>query len=204
VREASSRARRLSVDERREQLIELGVRIFSERSYDDVSTGQIAQEAGISKGLLYHYFPSKRDFYVATIRHVASLLQAATMPDPGREFLGALRDSLSRYLDFVEGNAAIYRALMRGGVGSDREVDEVVDGWRQLECSRVFSQLDIVAPDPVLYSAVYGWIGFVEAATLDWLGHSQYPKATLLELLVASLESTLDSARRLRLASASR
>jgi AcrR family transcriptional regulator len=192
-----ARARRLSVDERREQLIELGIRIFSEHAYDVVSTGQIAERAGISKGLLYHYFPSKRHFYVATVQEVARRLQEATIPDPELDFSASLTDSLSRFLDFVERNAPIYRALMRSGVGSDREVEAILEARRELECQRVFSRLEVEEPPPVLRSGVYGWVGFVETATLDWLERRDYPKRTLLALLVAALDPILETARRL-------
>jgi AcrR family transcriptional regulator len=76
---------RLSTDARREQLVALGIEIFSERPFDEVSIDDIAAAAGISKGLLYHYFPSKRDFYVAVIRSAADEMQVMTEPDPALE-----------------------------------------------------------------------------------------------------------------------
>ncbi len=59
---------RLDVEERRKQLVALGNELFSKRTYDEVSIDELARAAGISKGLLYHYFPTKRDFYIATVR----------------------------------------------------------------------------------------------------------------------------------------
>ena len=79
---ATARRARLSTDARREQLVALGVEMFSERPFDEVSIDDIAASAGISKGLLYHYFPSKRDFYVAVVRHSADEMQAVTETDP--------------------------------------------------------------------------------------------------------------------------
>jgi AcrR family transcriptional regulator len=75
---------RLQVDERRRQLLEAGARVFTERSYDDASMAAVARAAGISKGLLYHYFPSKRDLFVATLEAAAAELQEITQPDPSR------------------------------------------------------------------------------------------------------------------------
>src|SRR4051812_45882941 len=71
---------RLDVDERRAQLLSLGLERFSERSYDEVSIDDLARAAGISKGLLYHYFPTKRDFYIAALAQAAEQLLAATDP----------------------------------------------------------------------------------------------------------------------------
>ena len=59
---------RLEVDERRAQLMKLGIELFAARAYDEVSIDELSRMAGISKGLLYHYFPTKRDFYVATVQ----------------------------------------------------------------------------------------------------------------------------------------
>lgn len=198
----SPRARRLPLDERRDQLIELGIRIFSEHPYDTVSTGQIAEAAGISKGLLYHYFPSKRDFYVATVRTVAQRLRQATTPDPEREFLDAVRDTLARFVDFVESNAAIYRVLVRSGVGADAEVEAILEERREVACRRVVSGLAIREPTPLLRSALRGWVGFVDAATFEWLERRDYSKETLLRLLVASLQAMLDTVEQAEAASA--
>ncbi|MEM7676524.1 MAG: helix-turn-helix domain-containing protein, partial [Myxococcota bacterium] len=73
--------KRLQLDQRRQQLLELGLRLFSERAYDDVSIDDIARAASISKGLLYHYFPGKRVFYVATVRAAAAQLLSRIVPD---------------------------------------------------------------------------------------------------------------------------
>src|ERR1700733_5699250 len=70
---------RLDNDERRAQLLQLARKAFSDRSYDDVSIDDLAREAKISKGLLYHYFPTKRHLYVAGLREIAEeLVQRVT------------------------------------------------------------------------------------------------------------------------------
>src|SRR4051812_38658798 len=92
---------RLDVDERRGQLLELGLAMFSERSYDEVSIDDLARAAGVSKGLLYHYFPTKRDLYVATLELAAQRLLDATITDRTGTPEVQLRRGLSTYLDFV-------------------------------------------------------------------------------------------------------
>ena len=76
---------RLGVDERRAQLLELGLQLFSDHSYDELGVDDIARAAGISKGLLYHYFPSKRDYYVEVVRRAAGELLARTDGAPHAE-----------------------------------------------------------------------------------------------------------------------
>src|SRR3954452_404911 len=79
---AAPRRVRLQIDERRAQLLELGIRLFSTHAYDDISIDDVADAAGISKGLLYHYFQGKREFYVEVIREASLQLRRLTEPDP--------------------------------------------------------------------------------------------------------------------------
>src|SRR3954452_11218080 len=69
------RWRRLEPDERREQILDCAVRLFGERPYSAVSTTEIAQQAGVARGLLNHYFGTKRDLYLEVVR------QMVLMPD---------------------------------------------------------------------------------------------------------------------------
>ena len=72
---------RLHVDERRAALLECGRKLFSTQPYDELSMAMIAREAGISKALLYHYFPSKQAYFIATIEEAATQLAARVRPD---------------------------------------------------------------------------------------------------------------------------
>src|SRR3954464_6222832 len=82
---------RLDVDERRAQLLALGLELFSQRAYDAISIDEIALAAGLSNGLLYHYFPTKREFYSAAIREASRQLLELTRPDEGAPPLVRLR-----------------------------------------------------------------------------------------------------------------
>src|SRR2546429_6237276 len=90
---------RLDLDARREQLMRVGLELFSTNSYDAVSIDEIAARAGISKGLLYHYFPSKREFYVAGVRAAAAQLRDVVEPDPELSPPERLRGPLEAYPD---------------------------------------------------------------------------------------------------------
>lgn len=187
--------RRSAPDERRAQLVELGLRLFSERSYDELSIDDIAREAGISKGLLYHYFPSKRDYYVEVVRRAAGELLARTDGAPHAEVsVEALRGALDAYLDFVDQHARSFTAVMRGGVGSDAEVQTIVEAARTAIADRIISRLGVDAPSPLLRAALRGWIGFVEAASLDWLARRDLPRdelrALCAHMALAALTST--------------
>src|SRR3954465_4952503 len=93
---------RLQTAERRRQLLEAGAQVFTERSYDDASMAEVARAAGISKGLLYHYFPSKRDLFVAPLEAAAAELREITQPDPSLPVTDQLVAVLDAYLRWIE------------------------------------------------------------------------------------------------------
>jgi AcrR family transcriptional regulator len=195
---AAPRRARLSTDARREQLVALGIDIFSERPFDEVSIDDIAAAAGISKGLLYHYFPSKRDFYVAVIRSAADEMQALTEPDPALAPRDRLAAALERYLEYVETHARGYATVLRAGIGSDPAVAEIVEEVRSAMVARLLVDLPATPageePPVALRVAVRGWVGFVEAASLDWLEHGGLARADLREMLIAALGGAVSAA----------
>jgi AcrR family transcriptional regulator len=162
---------RLDVDERRSQLVELGLAHFGERAYDDVSIDAIADAAGISKGLLYHYFPTKRAYYAATVREAAARLLASTETDDAAPPLESLHAGLDAYLAYVEAHAKAYATLMRSGVGVDPEIARIVDETRATFIDRLTSGFahDALLGSPLVRLALRGWIGFAEAASLGWV-----------------------------------
>ena len=178
---------RLDNDQRRAQLLELAKRAFSDRSYDEVSIDDLARIAGISKGLLYHYFPTKRDLYVAGLREIADELveRVAAIPNDLAP-VDRVRAGLDAYLEHIARHSRAFVALMRGGIGSDPEVASVVDSVR----TRLFERLlagstvaSMLAGDARFETAVRGWIGFVEAASIDWCANPRLSRAELCELL---------------------
>src|SRR5947209_17336457 len=100
--------RRLRVDERRSQLLEVGSRLFAEHAFEDISMQQIAEVAGVSKPLLYHYFPSKTDLFKAAVAEKALELQTLITPTGGGEPLEQLRQILDAYLAWIEVNAGVW------------------------------------------------------------------------------------------------
>ncbi len=181
----------METDERRAQLLALGLGVFSSRAYDEVSMEDIARTAGISKGLVYHYFPTKRHFYVAALREAARQLLAETEPDETDPAEERLRKGLSGYLAFVEKHARAYATLMKSGVGVDKQVSGIVEKTRALFMERFFSAPEIAtSATPAMRLAVRGWIGFVEATALEWLDRREMPREALLDLWTRVLFAT--------------
>ncbi len=185
---------RLQQDERRAQLLELGGELFNSRPYDEVSVDDLAAAAGISKGLLYHYFPSKRDLYVATLRSSADELLRATEPDPALQPLERLAVGVDAYLRHVEENTVGYASLLRGGIGTDSEVAAVVDDTRGIMIDRILRDIPLERPAPALRLALRGWIGFVESAGLEWAENKAVPREKVSSVLISVLQAAISGA----------
>jgi AcrR family transcriptional regulator len=193
---ASPPRTRLDLDRRRRQLVEIGLELFSERAYDEIAIDDIATQAGISKGLLYHYFPSKRDFYVAIIEEAGRELRECTEPDPALSPPERLTAGIDAYLAHVEQYPRGHATLLRGGIGSDPEVRAIVDDHRRVNAQRI---LDAIAEaggelTPAVRLAVRGWIGFVEAVTLEWVERREVSRDEVRTLLVQTLGRAVGSA----------
>jgi AcrR family transcriptional regulator len=192
---ATARRARLTTDARREQLVALGSEMFSERPFDEVSIDDIAAAAGISKGLLYHYFPSKRDFYVAVVRQAADEMQVVTETDPDLEPLERLSAGLDRYLEYVETHARGYATVLRAGIGSDPEVAAIVEEVRSTMARRILDDLPIKGEAPAgIRIAVRGWVGFAEAASLEWVERREVTRDELRDLLIKALTGAVGAA----------
>ena len=188
---------RLDVDERRAQLLALGIRVFSQRPYDDVTIDDLARAAGVSKGLLYHYFATKRDFYVAALDHASRELLASALEPEGETPQERLRRGLATYLAFVERHGNAYVALIRGGIGSDPEVSAILERTRATFVERLVAEtpLEQHVP-PIVRTAMRGWIGFVEASAIDWLETRAVPREAVVELLAGVLFQAVEVALR--------
>jgi AcrR family transcriptional regulator len=184
---------RLQVEERRRQLLELGTRLFAEHSYDELSMARIAREAGISKALLYHYFPSKREFFVATLQQAADEVARRTEPQPDAPPMEALAGSLDAFLAWIEENAVAYSKLMEAGV---TEVRELIAEVRDRTADRILHGLGFGEPPPArARAAVRGWLWFMDSACLDWLEHRDMERSELRDLLLGTLEGAVGAAQ---------
>ncbi|HET9739609.1 MAG TPA: TetR/AcrR family transcriptional regulator [Solirubrobacteraceae bacterium] len=177
---------RLDVDERRRRLLDLGADLFARHPYDELSMARIAREAGISKALLYHYFPSKQAYFAATLEQAAAELAQATAPDPELPPAEQLAGSLDAYLTWIEEHADAYTKLFPS-IGAVPEVRELVDRVRDETAQRIVDGIAAGEPGPALRAAVRGWLWFIDGAVLDWLEHREMDRARLHGLLLGTL-----------------
>jgi AcrR family transcriptional regulator len=178
---------RLDVDERRRRLLELGAELFGRHGYEHLSMARIAREAGISKALLYHYFPSKQAYFAATLEQAAAELAQETEPDPARPPLEQLSASLDAFLRWVERHTAAYEKLIRS-VGAVPEVRELVERVRADTADRILAGIAQGRESaPALRAAVRGWLWFMDGAVLDWIAHRDMSREQLHGLLLETL-----------------
>ena len=180
---------RLDVEERRRRLLELGTDLFARHDYDALSMAAIAREAGISKALLYHYFPSKQAYFVATLERGAQELAGRIAPDPDLAPAEQLATSLDAFLGWVEENGDAYAKLVRGAAAVP-EVREVMEAVRAATAELILAGLS-GPPRPPRRTAVRAWLWFMDGAILDWLEHRDLARAELKTLLLRALEGAL-------------
>ncbi len=179
--------RRLDVDVRRAQLLETGARMFTRRGYDGVSMSAVAREAGISKGLLYHYFSGKEEFFAATLAAAAQELAALTATDPDAPPLEQVAQALDAYLAWVAENADAYRAVL----GSS-EAAPLVEQVREATAGRIVSGLGARGKRRAEHEvAVRGWLWAIDGACLRWLEAGVPTRRRLRDLLLAMLAAAV-------------
>ncbi|WP_030681286.1 TetR/AcrR family transcriptional regulator [Streptomyces cellulosae] len=189
--------RRLSVEERRSQLLEAALSLFAHRAPEEVSLDDVAEAAGVSRPLVYRYFPGgKQQLYEAALRSAAEELQHCFDEPREGPSLPRLARVLDRYLTFVDQHDAGFSALLQGGsVVETSRTTAIVDGVRRAAAEHILSHLRVTEPGPRLRMTVRMWITAVEAASLIWLDEDKQPPADelrdwLVEQFVAVLSVT--------------
>jgi len=184
--------RRLDVHERRAQLLEVGTELFSTHSFEELSMAQIAREAGISKALLYHYFPSKEEFFKAALAEGAAELARLTAADESLPPVEQVRASTRAFVSWIGQRGPAYMKLLQS-VGSVPELRETMTAIRDATSARI---LDGLAPEsertPEKRAAVRGWLWFMDGVLLDWIEHKDRDAGAVADGLVDSLLALLD------------
>lgn len=190
---ATEKRVRLTPEARRAQLIELGVEMLATRTLDELSVEDIADRAGISRGLLFHYFASKQEFHLEVARAAAQELLRRTEPDETLPPIEALHGSLRAFIDYVEENPDNYKSLVRGAASGDADMRAIFGRTRAALAQRV---IGVVAGmglqlGPRAELAVHGWVAFVEEAVIRWTDTRPFDRDGLQDLLAKSLPAVM-------------
>jgi AcrR family transcriptional regulator len=190
---ATEKRVRLNPEARRAQLIELGVEMLATRTLDELSVEDIAQQAGISRGLLFHYFASKQEFHLEVARAAAQELIRRTQPDESQPPIEALHGSLREFIDYVEENPDNYKSLVRGAASGDADMRAIFDETRATLAQRVVGVVAAMGLQmgPRAELAVHGWVAFVEECVIRWIDTRTFDREALRDLLAKSLPAVM-------------
>ncbi len=190
---------RLSPAQRRTQLLDLGVSLLATRSLDELTIDLLAEEAGISRGLLYHYFGTKHDFHEAVVRRAVDDLVEQTAPPADGEPLDRLLASVAAYVDYVIANYEGYSSIVKAAQGGNDTLRQLYDEARTALTDRIFTadaQGDLVVDTPAARLMVRGWAALSEELVLAWARDpAGVSREELLRAVTAALPLLTDLTR---------
>ncbi|MGC9665892.1 TetR/AcrR family transcriptional regulator [Planosporangium sp. 12N6] len=189
-----TRSRRLSQDDRRRQLIGIGLQMLASRPIHALSVDAVAAEAGISRGLLFHYFPTKQHYYTAVVRAAARRLLNAAQADPEVAAAEQLRSIVAAFVGFIDRHLEPYTAFFRGGAGADPDIREIFEDIRDTLTERALAALRVPAT-PTSRMTVRAWWSLVESLAVDRAEQRVTTPDALVRYAAATLTDLLTRAR---------
>src|SRR3954469_8430043 len=189
---SSPKFSRLDPAQRREQILDAARALFAERSYDEVSVEDIANSAGVTRGLVHHYFGGRKGVYIGLLERLGALREKHLPPPAGRSARARVGDTVSRWLDWTEANRTIWLAtIARGEDIADPDVGRVVaDLVRRAVAVLAAHHADIAEDTPRLRYALECWTALNRAATRRWL-RGEASREQTHELIASTLEHVL-------------
>jgi AcrR family transcriptional regulator len=189
--EAEQGRRRLEPDVRRGQILACAVRLFAERPYAEVSTTDIAAAAGVARGLLNHYFGTKKDLYLEVIRVMVTIPEVAVERLPDGDLRTRVDASVAWFLDIVSRHSAAWlAAVSAGGVGRDADVDRVLAEAEDVAADRVLIAVglaEVAEHREELRGMIRAYLGLATATAKEWLKRGVLTRAEVHLLLATTL-----------------
>lgn len=186
-------AQRLKPQQRREQLLDTAAAMFAEKPYDDVMIQDIAARAGVSRALMYHYFSTKRDVYVALFKRASDRFLARVSPDPQRPLAEQLATALQAHIQSFVNHPFEAVTINRGALSDDPAIQAIVAEELNVVGQRLVDQLVAEGhPRDSTEIAVEGWLAFVRAACVKWIDSQTISQADLTEICLRAFDCTLD------------
>jgi len=180
---------RLDTDVRRGQILDAARRLFAMRDYSSVSMQDIADAAGVARGLLNHYFGSKRELYLEVARDTLRFAELPLERGGGRK-ADVWERSVDAWLDLMEANRDAWLAGVRAGEsGHDPELRAIIDDASEAVAARVIEALGIgeESVTPELRAIVRSYGGLAQEATREWLERERLSRAQVRALLIGAM-----------------
>lgn len=185
---------RMDPDARRDQIVRVAARLFGERPFSEVSVSDIARDAGIARGLLHHYFGSKRELYLEVVR-------IAARAPLGTEDAGMLGTSeawttvVDSFLAAIERNPTRWlNSVNVGGAEGDDEVAAILHETREILADQTLIAIGLAdrAEDPVVRAFIRAWGGFVQELTAEWVGRHRIDRDRVRRTMLTTLPLLID------------
>jgi AcrR family transcriptional regulator len=190
--EAMSSRRRLTPEQRRDELMDVGLTVFSECGYDDVVMEDVARRANASRALVYHYFPTKPEFFAAIWKRAHDRLLEEASIDDAPSVRDGVAAALAAHLSFYQAHVPLVAIANRSSIASDPVLRiPISDGMRAL-CDRVLNASGATGhARDVASTALAGWVAFVRELTVEWLLDQRVSRHEVVELCMAVLDVAL-------------
>jgi AcrR family transcriptional regulator len=189
----TARRRRLEPDARREQILETAIRLFGERPYSAVSTSELAEAAGVTRGLLHHYFGSKRDLYIEVVRRLTVL---PTLDDEEARAAETLEARVELCVSWflgtqVKAHTKTYVAILGAeGVGDDPAIDKILADADDLAARKVLKTLGVRRPTVTQRAMIRAYGGMLKSAIREWGRYETLSYDEVRTLLTRALMTT--------------
>lgn len=188
-----AKRKRLQVEVRRDELLRLGAQLFLKVPYDQISIDDLSRRLKISKGLLYHYFSSKKEFYLEVIKSISKdFLEKTEVAPEQADPSELLKQNLDLYLSYVERHRPLFLALHRSGAGADAKAQAIVESNRRKVFDQFAAVLGSESMEPSLRLSIWGAIGLIESTAVDWAKHGGMPREALREMLWKMCLATIE------------
>jgi AcrR family transcriptional regulator len=167
---------RLEPDARRDLILDAAKRVFVRSSAAEASTAAVAREAGVTRGLVHHYFGTKRELYVAVVADLAASLPDLVRTDVSGLPIERMVDAnVTSWLDAVERDRELWVAILGVEmVGRDPEVEAIMADARDAVIDRMAgNQARGGEPTAELRLVLRVFLGAAEAAAREWAMHGR-------------------------------
>ena len=183
---------RLPRDERRATLLAAALEVFTASGYHAAAMDEIADQANVSKPVLYQHFPSKLDLYLAVLDiHCEYLVKdiraaVASSQDNSERVLA----TVNAYFDYINREGEAFRLLFESDMTVEPQVHERLSKMTY-DCASAFSDAITaetgISQESAMMLAV-GLIGTAQTTARHWLARSETIDRDLAVKLVSSLQ----------------
>ena len=181
--------------QRREQLIDSALQIAAREGYENLAFEAVANRAGVTRNLVYHYFPGGRQQLLeAAVHRAGEQLSSGWVTDPGVPLGQRLASNLNRMMDHAAEPTAAWQLYRQGRGTIDPALLEIARQYRERVIGNIaMNQLGTTQPPPIVRIALDGFLAYVETV-IESAIEQEMPREQVIELVSGTLMSAMNAA----------